>query len=107
MRLAELAGLDPVTTMIEVEAGLDDRFGSIWQRMSNEWRARRDSNPRPLPSEGSYRKKAESVKTRGGAELHPANGPVQGARRFLWWLWMNVQGDPAHGTNPHQPSPAS
>lgn len=56
MRLAELADLEPIGTLLEVEAGLDDRFGNIWQRVANEWRARRDSNPRPLPSEGPKRK---------------------------------------------------
>ena len=32
MRLAELAGLEPIGTLLEVEAGLDDRFGNIWQK---------------------------------------------------------------------------
>jgi transcriptional regulator with XRE-family HTH domain len=47
--LAEIAGLNPLDTLAEVQAELDKDNSSYW----NKWRARRDSNPRPLPSEGS------------------------------------------------------
>ncbi len=47
--MAEIAGLNPLDTLAEVQAEIDKDNSSYW----NKWRARRDSNPRPLPSEGS------------------------------------------------------
>ncbi len=51
--LAEIAGFPVLETVAEIEAQLSERHAGVWQRAVKEWRARRDSNPRPLPSEGS------------------------------------------------------
>ena len=47
--LAEIAGLNPLDTLAKVQAEIDSERSSYWLN----WCARRDSNPRPLPSEGS------------------------------------------------------
>ena len=47
--MAEIAGLNPLETLAKVQAELDKDNSSSW----NKWCAWRDSNPRPLPSEGS------------------------------------------------------
>ncbi len=44
--MAEIAGLNPLDTLAEIQAELDKEKANYW----NKWRARRDSNPRPLPS---------------------------------------------------------
>ncbi len=51
--LAEMAGMPILETVVEVEEELNDKYKDIWKRILNDWRAQRDSNPRPLPSEGS------------------------------------------------------
>lgn len=102
--LAEMAELDALEVLANIEYEGKKEQESVWSRI---WRARRDSNPRPLPSEGPHRKNGAGVRTRGDAEQHPAGGLAQGARRFLSWLWTNVQADPALGRDPHQPSPAN
>ena len=63
-RLAEVLGIDPFDLLIEVEADAEknDVRRAYWEAKRktasdcwpwNAWRARRDSNARPLPSEGS------------------------------------------------------
>ena len=47
--MAEIAGLNPLDTLAKVQAEIDSERSSYWLN----WCARRDSNPRPLPSEGS------------------------------------------------------
>jgi transcriptional regulator with XRE-family HTH domain len=51
--LAEMAGMPILETIASVEEELNDKYKDIWKRAVTEWRAQRDSNPRPLPSEGS------------------------------------------------------
>ena len=47
--LAEIAGLNPLDTLAKVQAEMDKDNSSYW----NKWCAQRDSNARPLPSEGN------------------------------------------------------
>ena len=51
--LAQIAGMPILETVAAVEMELNDKYKDIWILAIEEWRARRDSNPRPLPSEGS------------------------------------------------------
>ncbi len=51
--LADIAGLNVLETVAEIEAQLSERHSKVWLKALEDWRARRDSNPRPLPSEGS------------------------------------------------------
>ncbi len=51
--LAEIAGFPVLETVAEIEAQLSDKHSNVWLKALEDWRARRDSNPRPLPSEGS------------------------------------------------------
>ncbi len=47
--MAEIVGLNPLDTLAKVQAELDKDNSNYW----NKWCAQRDSNARPLPSEGS------------------------------------------------------
>ena len=49
--LAKIAGMPILETVAAVEMELNDKYKDIWINLAEEWRARRDSNPRPLPSE--------------------------------------------------------
>ena len=51
--LAEIAGFPVLETVAEIESQLSDKHSNVWIKALEDWRARRDSNPRPLPSEGS------------------------------------------------------
>ncbi len=63
-RLAEVFKVDPFALMVEIEAETETNADrrAFWEGKRktasdcwpwNDWRARRDSNARPLPSEGS------------------------------------------------------
>ena len=51
--LADIAGFPILETVAEIEAQMSERHGDLWQKALKEWCAQRDSNPRPLPSEGN------------------------------------------------------
>ncbi len=51
--LAEIADMPILETVARVEMEVNDKYKDIWTRALKDWRAQRDSNPRPLPSEGS------------------------------------------------------
>ena len=51
--LAEIAGFPVLETVAEIESQLSGKHSNVWLKALEDWRARRDSNPRPLPSEGS------------------------------------------------------
>ena len=51
--LAEIAGYPVLETVAEIESQLSGKHSNVWLKALEDWRARRDSNPRPLPSEGS------------------------------------------------------
>lgn len=51
--LAEIAGFPVLETVAEIESQLSGKHSNVWIKALEDWRARRDSNPRPLPSEGS------------------------------------------------------
>jgi len=52
--LAEMAGWPILETVAEIEMELNDKYKDIWKKAMTEWRAQRDSNPRPLPSEVDF-----------------------------------------------------
>jgi hypothetical protein len=58
--LADIAGFPILETVAEIEAQMSERHGDVWQKALKEWCAWRDSNPRPLPSEGNQPKESDS-----------------------------------------------
>ncbi len=51
--MAEIAGVPVIETVIEIEAELATKYSNSLSRALDNWCAQRDSNARPLPSEGN------------------------------------------------------
>lgn len=66
---------------------LNDKYKDIWQRALGEWRAQRDSNPRPLPSE----KKKTSPNAGGNIDLQIITKLAGGLQHLVPVLAINVR----------------
>lgn len=86
--LADIAGLPILETVAEIEAQLSERHSNVWLKALEDWRARRDSNPRPLPSEsvtatGFFQKIRRTVNKlrRLSRPLRTATGTLDNGKR--------------------------